>query len=100
MVYKGKSFNTYNRRSRQWQQTWVDNVGGSTEYLQGSFDDKKMVFLTTPFPFKKDTMAIRRLSFYNLGPDKVRQLGEITKDNGTSWVTEYDLEYRRRKKIN
>jgi hypothetical protein len=98
MVYKGKSFNTYNKRTRQWQQTWVDNVGGSTEYLQGSLHDNKMVFLTAPFQFKNDTTAIRRLSFFNLGQDKVRQLGEITKDNGKSWATEYDLEYRRRTK--
>ncbi|MFL5774585.1 MAG: hypothetical protein ACJ75F_15580 [Flavisolibacter sp.] len=39
-----------------------------------------------------------RLSFYNLSADKVRQLGEITKDNGISWSTEYDLEYRRKKR--
>ena len=31
--YAGKSFNTYNALTKQWQQTWVDNVGGSTEYL-------------------------------------------------------------------
>ena len=98
VVYTGKSFNTYNAVTRQWQQTWVDNVGGSTEYLEGKFDNKSIVFKTKPFAFSKDTMAIRRLSFFNLGTDKVRQLGEITKDNGDSWTTEYDLEYRRKLK--
>jgi len=97
LIYKGKSFNTYNAVTHQWQQTWVDNVGGSTEYLEGKFADNKMVFLTKPFAYSKDTMAVRRLSFFNLAPDKVRQLGEISKNNGTSWSTEYDLEYRRRK---
>lgn len=95
--YAGKSFNTFNRKSRQWQQTWVDNVAGSTEYLEGNYADKKMVFRTTPFAFAKDTMAIRRLSFFDLGAGKVRQLGEISKDNAVTWVVEYDLEYRRRK---
>jgi len=95
--YAGKSFNTYNAITRQWQQTWVDNVGGSTEYLQGRFDVNKVIYKTTPFTFKKDTMAIRQLTFFNLGPDKVRQLGEISKDNGATWVIEFDLEYRRRK---
>jgi hypothetical protein len=42
-------------------------------------------------------MAIRRLTFFNLSSDKVRQLGEISKNNGASFVTEYDLEYRRKK---
>jgi hypothetical protein len=95
LIYSGKSFNTYNAATRQWQQTWVDNVGGATEYLKGSYKDNKMVFITYPFPFRKDTMAVRRLSFYNLAPGKVRQHGEITKDNGETWSTEYDLEYRK-----
>ncbi len=95
--YAGKSFNTYNATTKQWQQTWVDNAGGSTEYLEGKFNDQKIIFLTSPFPFAKDTMAIRKLTFFNLSNDKVRQLGEISKNNGISWQTEYDLEYRRRK---
>lgn len=96
--YAGKSFNTYNRATRQWQQTWVDNVGGSTAYLNGYFKDQMLVFQTNPFAFRNDTIAIRRLTFHHLGPDKVRQHSEITKDNMKTWNTEYDLEYRRRKK--
>jgi len=95
--YAGKSFNTWNALSGQWQQTWVDNTGSSTEYLKGKFSDRKLEFLTGEFQFKPDTMAIRRLTFYNLSPDKVRQHGEISKDKGRGWVTEYDLEYRRKK---
>ncbi len=95
--YAGKSFNTYNNSTKQWQQTWVDNVGGSTEYLAGKHENKKITFLTSPFRLSKDTMAIRRLTFYDMGKEKVRQHGEISKDNGADWVTEYDLEYRRKK---
>jgi len=95
--YAGKSFNTYNSATKQWQQTWVDNVGGSNEYLEGQGGNNQIIFKTKPFPLSKDTMAIRRLSFSKLSADKVRQLGEISKDNGNSWSTEYDLEYRRRK---
>jgi len=94
--YAGKSFNTYNAVTGQWQQTWVDNVAGSTEYLMGKFDTDKIIFETSPFKFAKDTLAIRKLTFFNLGKDKVRQLGEITKNNGKEWSTEFDLEYRRK----
>ncbi len=97
LTYAGKSFNTYNASTGQWQQTWVDNSGiTTTEFLEGKFEDKKMLFRTKPFAFSKDTMAIRSLTFFDLGPDKVRQLGRITKDNGATWTTEYDLEYRRK----
>lgn len=95
--YAGKSFNTYNAATKQWQQTWVDNVAGSNEYLKGSFDNNKMTYTSTPFPFNKDTIAVRRMTFTNLSPVKLRQHGEISKDNCLSWTTEYDLEYRRKK---
>jgi hypothetical protein len=95
--YAGKSFNTWNAATGQWQQTWVDNIGGSTEFLEGRYENNKIVFISRPFLASKDTMAIRRLSFYNLAPDRVRQHGEISKDNRVSWRTEYDLEYRRKK---
>ncbi len=95
--YAGKSFNTYNAATRQWQQTWVDNAGGSNEYLKGKFENNKIIYTSSPFPFSKDTMAIRKMTFTNLNPVKLRQHGEISKDNGVSWSTEYDLEYRRKK---
>lgn len=96
--YAGKSFNTYNKASGQWQQTWVDNKGGSTEFLEGGLANNRMVFKTQPFSFSKDTMAIRRLSFYAQSANLVRQHGEISKDDGVTWTTEYDLEYRRKLK--
>ena len=97
-LYTGKSFNSYNATTKQWEQHWIDNVGGGTNYVHGKYEDKKIIFLTDPFPFSKDTMAISKLTFFNLGPDRVRQLGEISKDNGTTWATQYDLDYRRKKK--
>lgn len=97
LTYAGKSFNTYNANTGHWQQTWVDNVGGSTAYLKGRLENGTMVFQTHPFSFSKDTIAVRMLSFFNLGPDRVRQFAEISKDDGRTWTVEYDLEYRRRK---
>ncbi len=94
--YVGKSFNTYNANTKQWQQTWVDNSAASIEFLMGKFSGSTMQFKTNPFAFSKDTMAIRQLTFFNLEKNKVRQLGEISKDNGSTWVTEYDFEYRRK----
>jgi hypothetical protein len=94
--YAGKSFNTWNNQSGQWQQVWVDNTGGSTEYLEGRYEANKMTFKTGKFKFNADTLAIRRLSFYKLANNKVRQHGEISKDEEKTWITEYDLEYRRK----
>jgi hypothetical protein len=95
--YKGKSFNTYNTSSGHWQQTWVDNAGGTIEFLQGKYEDKKMQFLSRDFNFTKDTVALRKLTFFNISKENVRQLGEISKDNGLTWAVEYDLDYRSKK---
>jgi hypothetical protein len=95
--YAGKSFNTYNAATGQWQQTWVDNVGGTNEYMLGKFENNQLIYTSTAFKFSKDTMALRKMTFTNKGIDKLRQHGEISKDNGATWSTEYDLEYRRRK---
>ena len=95
--YAGKSFNTYNAATKQWQQTWVDNVGGTNEYLQGKFENNQIIYSSTSFKISKDTMAIRKMTFTNVSADKLRQHGEISKDNGATWSTEYDLEYRRKK---
>lgn len=94
--YAGKSFNTYNSQLNKWQQTWVDDKGILTEYF-GGLEGTIMILTTQPYPFNKDTLAIKKMSFYHLSANKVRQLGEISKDNGNTWHTEFDLEYRRKK---
>ena len=95
--YAGKSFNTYNQSTGEWQQTWVDNIGGSTEFLRGKAETGKVTFFADHVKDNQGNKFIRRLTFYKLDENKVRQHGEKSTDEGKTWVTEYDLEYRRRK---
>lgn len=97
MRYAGKSFNTWNSATRQWQQTWVDNVGGTTEYLRGEGSDGKIVFYADKVVGPNGKVFMRRLTFTKLSNDKVRQFGEKSDDEGKTWIVEYDLEYRRKK---
>lgn len=94
--YSGKSFNTYNAGTKQWQQTWIDNAGGSTEYLRGEASDGKIVFYADKVAGPKGKEFMRRLTFSKLSQDKVRQFGERSDDGGKTWTVEYDLEYRRK----
>jgi hypothetical protein len=95
--YAGKSFNMYNSAEKQWQEYWVDNTGAVTNYNKGQFADGKMVFLTDNLHVNDSTWLMQRLTFHDLGPDKVRQHGETSNDGGKTWKTSYDLEYRRKK---
>lgn len=90
---QGKSFNKYNTANKSWEQFWVDEQG-TTTYYQGKLEGKNMVFHADASPDGKT--GERTMTFFNLGPDKVRQLGQITNDGGKTWTTQFDLTYVRR----
>ena len=45
LIYTGKSFNSDNAASKQWQQTWTDNTGNTTEFLSGEGSSGKIVYM-------------------------------------------------------
>ena len=91
---EGKSFNKYSPEFKRWEQYWVD-AQGSTTFFHGKLEGKNMVYYAeTPQP--DGSILKRRLTFFNLGRDKVRQFSQQTKDDGKSWQTEYDLIYIRK----
>ena len=92
----GKSFNAWNSDLACWQQNWMDELGDVTNYTDGHFTDGAMRFHTR----KKNAAGEwqeHKLTFFPLGPDEVRQLGEHSKDGGATWTVDYDLDYRRAK---
>jgi len=93
----GQSFNLYDRSSRRWHQTWVDSGGGLHEYW-GELKDGNMVFSGEVPLGPGSRFAGRRtvrLTFFPLGPAKVRQFSESLNMDGT-WSVNYDLIYTRR----
>ncbi|MBL7871218.1 MAG: hypothetical protein JNM78_06380 [Cyclobacteriaceae bacterium] len=89
--YAGKSFNLYNASTGKWMQTWVDDKGAVIEFIDGEYKDHKFVFFTKP-----DTQnQITRLTFFHMEPNLVRQLFEVTTDDGKTWNTTTDLYYHR-----
>jgi hypothetical protein len=95
--YAGKSFNTYNKATKMWQQTWVDNKGGMTEYNNSVWEKDKMIVTTDNRQLPNGSWLIQRMSFTKLSEDRVRQHGENSTDGGKTWTTTFDLEYRRKK---
>ncbi len=95
--YAGKSFNTYNAATKMWQQTWVDNKGGITEYCNSVWEKEKMIVTTNNRQQQNGSWLMQRMTFTKLNDDKVRQYGENSTDGGKTWTTGFDLEYRRKK---
>jgi hypothetical protein len=90
-IYAGKSINLYNSVTKKWMQTWVDDKGGLLEFINGEYKDNQMMFVTLPDAKNQVT----RLTFFNLNPNLVRQVFEVTTDNGATWKTTTDLFYNR-----
>ena len=92
----GKSFNTFN--GTDWQQTWVDDSGQLTEYINGVWFDAEICLRferTRPFKTANGKTAVARMTFFKLGDNEVRQLGEQSLDDEKTWVTTFDLLYKR-----
>lgn len=92
---EGKSFNMFDLTTGTWKQTWVDYSGAWTEFIDGEYKDGKMVFHTRNDKQTDGTFLMRRLSFFNLDRNHVRQFSEMSKDNGVTWSVEYDFLYTR-----
>lgn len=88
----GKSFNTYNSISKQWEQYYVDTQGTITHYTGTFQDDGTLRFEAAQFG---STSRIR-MTFFNQGPNQVRQLGHVSADGGQTWTVAFDLTYVRK----
>jgi hypothetical protein len=94
----GKSINFYDATTHRWRQTWVSSAGNVNEY-QGEFKDGAMRFEGRLSGRGNNggnkAGALLRLTFFPLGPDKVRQFSESSTDGGKTWQVNYDFIYKR-----
>jgi tetratricopeptide (TPR) repeat protein len=92
---QGKSLNSYNTDKQMWQQFWTDQYGRVTEYRESDWRGDTLRYTA------RQTMprgpAVLHMSFAPLGPDLVRQWGEISYDDGKTWAQSFDLYYHRTK---
>ena len=92
---RGSSYNTYNRRSRQWHQTWVDD-SGSLLLLDGRLEGTSMVLQSAEATLPNGTRQINRITWTPLDSGRVRQHWETSADGGTTWTTAFLGIYRPR----
>ena len=92
----GKSLNSYNTDTKQWQQFWTDQYGRVTEYRESTWIDGSLQF--TAHQIMPQGPALLHMTFTPVNPDLVRQFGEVSTDSGKTWVPSFDLYYHRKKK--
>lgn len=95
--YVGKSFNLYDRQKKRWQQTWVDGMGGVTEYF-GEWKDGALRYEAKGIvPAGEKDPADQTMVFFKLDDGRVRQLIQQTRDGGKTWSVVFDGLYARMK---
>ena len=93
----GSSFNIYDRANDKWHQTWVDARGTLLE-LDGAFVDGKMV-LSGERPSRDGSgTSLHRITWTPGDDGAVRQLWEVSKDDGGNWSVLFDGLYEKQDK--
>jgi hypothetical protein len=90
----GKSFNAWDASTKRWQQNWMDDSGTVTNYVDGRFEDDHLRFTAEKHAGAPEG-RVDRLTFFRLGPDRVRQVFDHSTDGGATWVADIDLDYAR-----
>ncbi len=91
--YTGTSYNFYDASTKKWHQTWIDNQGGSLQ-LVGELKNGVMVLASKKMMDKEGNPYINRITWTPNKDKSVRQLWEITKDDGTTWTVAFDGLYK------
>jgi tetratricopeptide (TPR) repeat protein len=89
-----QSFNFYNPVTKKWHQSYMDSNGGNW-MMDGEYKDGALRY--EGFIYSPQGRTPVHMTFYNLGPDKVRQTAETSTDGGKTWTQGWDGLYVRRK---
>ena len=89
----GTSNNFYNYQAKQWEQIWVDNVGGSL-HLKGNRDGNKMIMRTDDLKNKKGETFYHRVTWTLKKDGSVHQYWETITNNKDITVA-FDGLYKR-----
>ena len=96
--FEGKSFNHYDAKKNKWYQYWI-NENSEVINFEGEYSDKdKAIIFYSSDHAKDENPFIRRLTFFNIDENTVRQFSQQSKDNGKTWTVEYDFKYVRKNK--
>jgi hypothetical protein len=88
----GHSVSTFDRTTKRWRQTWVDNTGAYLDFT-GGIEDGRMVFAREA---ERDGKKFRqRMVFEDVRADSLKWLWQRSDDGGATWKTQWEIDYRR-----
>lgn len=84
MKYIGASCMCYDRETKKWQTSWIDNMSGSLTLYTGTRTDNSSVFEGQEMYMGKP--LTQRISTANQTPTSFDWKGEMSMDGGKTWM--------------
>lgn len=88
----GRSLSTFDRNTRRWGQTWVDSEGSYLDF-HGANVDGRMVF--TREAERDGRKFQQRMVWQDIAADSFKWLWQRSEDEGRTWQTLWEIDYRR-----
>ena len=83
----GTSFNYYDKKTKKWNQLWLNNSGGNLK-LSGVYSNNNMVLESDEmYSEKHKTYYKDRITWTNNTDGTVKQHWQRTQDKGKTWTT-------------
>ena len=94
MHLRGRSVSIFDTTAGKWKQTWVDNEGGSLDFV-GEFKDGQMILARESIR-PDGARRLQRMVFKNITHDEFDWSWEGSKDGGKTWAVVWPIHYKRK----
>jgi hypothetical protein len=89
----GRSWSVFDPDRRLWRQTWVDDQGSYFDLVGARVEGWFAFVRAAP---ERGERARQRMVFRDVEPDRLRWTWELSLDDGATWETRWEIDYRRR----
>ena len=88
----GRSFSVFDRTTKLWKQTWVDNTGAYLDFV-GELVDGQVSFRREGE--RAGRKILTRMIWSDVKADSLKWLWQSSGDGGKTWKTTWEIDYRR-----
>ena len=93
MPFSGLSYLVYNRETKEWQTTWIDNMMGSMSYYTGTMENGALTVSGIDHMMGMEFHT--RATTYDMGADGFKWKMEQSMDGGKTYAEAMHMEYKR-----
>ena len=92
----GKSYSTFDPKTKKWRQTWVDNQASYLDFV-GDFSNPREKIFAMDAIGRDGKPAKLRMVFKNITPSSFDWSWERSSDGGKTWHVQWPIHYTRKK---